>query len=465
MDWKFLSDMGRQHRERDFRLGFLSTVTNQVIHFWGFRSIVFAFLAIFLVWEVTTRSLVAYLAETAPDTAIRLGSTHSTPLLNLADGKLNRQQLPKNGEPTNTDSIGLRQDADPQADIEIQSWAEVALFNDPLNARALRILGQLAEKNSDEERAERLMQGAVRRSLRESVAVYWLMQKSYDKQDYGAAVRYADALLRTRPQIIAQVMPTLAAIAEHKDASDELKKLLADNPPWRGQFFQHLPAKISDARTPLDLFLSLKDTPNPPALSDLQGYLHFLIGHKFHELAYYTWLQFLPSEQLGNTGLLFNGSFEVAPSGLPFDWVVMSGSGVTIEVATRPEQDEERALFIEFGHGRVDFRGVTQMTMLAPGRYRFQGKYKGEIIGRRGLLWRVTCVGGATPAIGQSPMVIGVAPTWKDFEFSFTVPATDCRAQIVRLVFDARSESEQFVSGSVWYDDLRIVRADKIVAQ
>ena len=29
---------------------------------------------------------------------------------------------------------------------------------------------------------------------------------------------------------------------------------------------------------------------------------------------------------------------------------------------------------------------------------------------------------------------------------------------MVVLVFDARSASEQFISGSIWYDDLQIVR-------
>ena len=43
----------------------------------------------FLVWEVITRSLVAYLADTNPKAAIRLRSTDPTALLNLAQDKLN----------------------------------------------------------------------------------------------------------------------------------------------------------------------------------------------------------------------------------------------------------------------------------------------------------------------------------------------------------------------------------------
>ena len=55
-------------------------------------------LAAFLVWEVITRSLAAYLADASPEAAIRLWSTNPTALVNLADLRLNsalepRQQL------------------------------------------------------------------------------------------------------------------------------------------------------------------------------------------------------------------------------------------------------------------------------------------------------------------------------------------------------------------------------------
>ena len=59
-------------------------------------------------------------------------------------------------------------------------------------------------------------------------------------------------------------------------------------------------------------------------------------------------------------------------------------------------------------------------------------------------------------------MVLGVTRSWKEFDITFEVPATECHAQQVRLVHDARSESEKLVTGSMWYDELKISRIEQM---
>ena len=456
------------------------------------RILVLAPLILFLVWEVVTRSFAAYLADTRPDIALGLRSTNPTALLNLAQDKLDLDPTAKNIESVVAllrdearqetfvaKGIQSAQDLDLSAGTQLstaesplpppdtnqqataaqaRSLAELALLNDPLNARAFRILGQLSQRTKDELHTERLMQAAVRRSLQESEPVYWMMLKSYRAGDYRSAIHYADVLLRTRPNLPQAAMPLLGKISENRGAVGELKQILAGNPAWRFKFFGLLPNYISDARAPLDILLSLKDTPKPPSAAERNPYLNLLIRHQFYELAYYTWLQFLPPEQLSKAGHLFNGSFEVAPSGAPFDWQFTGQSGVTIQIADRPDSQGERALFVSFGHGRVEAFSVKQIAMLPPGDYQFRGRQKFDIASARGLPWRITCANKAQALIGQSATVNGAGSTWEDFEFSFTVPSTDCPAQYVQLALDARSASEQFVSGSTWYDDLEIVR-------
>jgi hypothetical protein len=97
--------------------------------------------------------------------------------------------------------------------------------------------------------------------------------------------------------------------------------------------------------------------------------------------------------------------------------------------------------------------------MLGPGRYRLEGSHKGEVIGLRGLRWRVVCADGGS-TLGESILFNGLVPSWKEFAFGFEIPPAGCRAQYVRLALDARSASERFISGSIWYDELRIVSDD-----
>jgi hypothetical protein len=446
------------------------------------RLLILAPLALFLVWEVLTRSLVAYLADASPETAIRLRSNDPNALLNLAYDRLNRDATLKKIGPVATpprddstpltiapkgvqstkeiDLTATRPDnlssavTDPQTMAQARSWVETALLEDPLNARALSILGQLSRGTSETS----FMQAAARRSHLESMAVLWMMRKNYEEGDYRSAIQYADILLRTRPQAPQAAMVALGRLAEIPGANAELKRLLKSNPRWRSTFFSLLPANISDGRTPLDLLLALKNTPTPPTNSELSPYLKFLIEHGLYELAYYTWLQFLPPEEISKAGYLFNGSFETTPSGLPFDWTFDKESGVTIEIADRTDGMGAHALFMEFGVGRVEGLSVAQVVVLPPGDYQFKGAYKADIVSQRGLQWRVVCANKAKPVIGESPTVIGAESDWREFEFAFTVPDADCPAQSVQLAFTGRSASEQFVSGSVWFDDLHILR-------
>lgn len=420
------------------------------------RAILFSAFAAVLVWGVIARTFAAFLAaDGTPEQALHIRSQQSTALVALAQKYFNGLDSFDVQEPV------LERDRANAENVEqARRMAEQALFADPLNARALRLLGQIADRSGDEQLAQRLMQAAARRSLNETMAVAWMMGKSAEQRDYPAVMRYADILLRSRPQVRLAIIPFLAWMAENGDTVAEIKDLLSRNPPWRAQFFDALPGNIADARTPLNLLMAVKDSPVPPTTKELRGYLNFLISRQFYALAYYTWLQFQLPEQLASIGYVVNGGFEAPPSALPFDWSISEGAGTTVGVDTPPGERTNHALFVRFDNGRVEFSGVSQLVVLSPASYRLEATYKGELLGRRGLKWRVTCVGGTTGVIGESRMILGESSSWKPLQFTFSVPSSDCPAQYVRLDLDARMESERFVSGEVWFDNLQISRVN-----
>lgn len=467
------------------------------------QTIALCAVGVFLAWQVVSQSLAAYLADGAPEITLWLHPQQPSALINLADQALNapadttraggeaadpglgqtanasRNMAANPQTPDNTvkfvrnldrafsafETVGQDQSVTrpiaPDNASAVRAWAETALHNEPLSPHALRILGLLAEADGDDAGALKFMDSAARLSLHDSAADFWLMQKSARAKDEKSALYYADVLLRTAPDLATYVVPVLAHLAEEKGSSRLLSGVLADNPPWRKQFFAALPNSITDARTPLGLLMALRTSAVPPSRIEVGDYIDFLVARKFYDLAYYTWLQFLPPEELRSAGRLFNGNFEVTPSGLPFDWQIQSGAGVTVDIVPRSDKAGGHALLVDFQYGRVDFRGVTELVMLAPGTYEFKGQYKGQLSGPRGLKWRVVCVGTAAAPIapvGESPMIIGMTPTWRTIAFSFTVPAKDCKAQFVRLDLDARMASEQLVSGSMLFDELQISR-------
>lgn len=461
------------------------------------RFIVLGLLAGVLTFWIITRSVAAYLAETSPEAAMHGLLAHPRALITVADvGYRERKEKEASapevgfniadetnlaGENENQAGVMTPESSsepatqhggsNPPSRAEIQSWLQSALREDPLNARAFTLLAQIeASRNSeqeftqeDEDRITPLMRAAAQRSLQESNAVQWMMRTSLEAGNYPAALHYADTLLRSRQAVAQDAIIALAQITKAMIARDgepkQLTQLLATNPPWRRQFLTGLPKYVTNALTPLNILLALKDSPHPPVPEDLVKYLDVLVRKGFYDIAYYAWLQFLPPEQLSTVGLLFNGGFESPPSPSPFDWTFSETRGVTIRVLKSPNKDGSHALFLDFGAGRVEGLRVSQLLMLPPGDYRMQGKYISELISKRGLQWRLLCTKDEQ-LIGKSqPVSEGSGgASWEDFSFSFSVPARECPAQRLELIFDARYASERFMSGSIWYDELKILR-------
>lgn len=415
------------------------------------RARVFIFVVgLTLCWFVVSHSLVAYLSATAPQKTLFLRHDEPKALVALVDAELNADEAEKADS-----SAPARKQITSKRLRLLRERVETAAMVDPLSSRAYRLLGQIAELQGFAGEAEKFMRAATRHSLNESLAVYWMMRKSFEQKNYAAAAYYADALLRSTNRTDV-ALPILARMAEDKKGKLEVEKLLSANPSWRSSFFSALGAYVTDARTPLELFVSLRDTQASPKPEELNAYQLWLIQHDLYDLAYYVWLQFMPPEKLEGVGFLFNGDFEAQPSGSPFDWRWAEGKNVGVDFVSRPRNAQDHALMIEFGPGRVELPTINQAIMLPPGEYLFKGLLMGDIVGPRGLQWSVSCVRGG--GIGESEMILGPFAEWRSFEFSVVVPDSGCSAQSLQLTLAARSASEQLISGEIWFDELSISR-------
>jgi hypothetical protein len=415
------------------------------------------------IWAILTKSLPYALGPTQPDLALKLNPNNPIALITKAELLRTKfielaTTVKRNYSPGyETKAVMSERDligASEALRNEIRELALRAISVDPLNARAFRFL---AETSDDPDQIRILMQKAFQRSRRESFAAFWLLNDSFTRRDYQSALEYGDILLRTRSGFGELVFGYFALISEDDQGRELLTKHLSNEPVWRTDFLQALPVKAKNLGTPLSLMSTLQDSVKPVTQKEIEPYLNFLISKDRVELAYNTWLQFLPKADLENIGLLTNASFEREPSGLPFDWRFGKGDNALAEIVSLGEGRANRVLHIVFTEGRVQFPEISQIFLLKPGRYYFQGQIRGTITGKRGLRWRLQCLSGARRILSETEMLMGQLQQWRSFRFEAEVPELEeCRGQVLRLLHDSRSASEQLVSGEVWFGDLRL---------
>jgi hypothetical protein len=419
-----------------------------------------------LFWLILTKSLSYVVAETSPEFALWLYPNHPVALLTLADSARNQLLELSRPDASTTSEEKAAIAATPPSNEnlekrkslrdEIRSLAMRAIANDSLNARAFRLL---AEVTDDPEQIRALMQEAVKRSRRESTAVFWLMNDSFERKDLAGVVEKADILLRTRPQLAPYVMNYLGNVAGDEEGRTLLVSLLAQNPPWRGAFLSALPRNTQFTDAPLELMLALKDTGNPPTDAELAPYLTILLSKDLAGLAYSAWLQFRTPEKLASLKFLNNPGFADDPSGLPFDWQIARGINVGLDFVRLSASDADRAVRFSFGNGRVKFPQMSQILMLSPGRYRFTGSFQGGIVAKRGLRWQFRCMGGKKTSLAETDMIYGRVGALQEFTLDVDIPSNDdCQAQQVRLYHDARSASEELITGEISLHALNLTR-------
>lgn len=405
-----------------------------------------AALAALLCYLVLTRTFVSYLNRVAPDMALAIRSSDVE-----AELKLARIRLASAAE----HGGDVRETAE-----QIRQQLFRALSIEPLNAAGFELLGIVSAQANDTASATSFMEAASARSRRTPAALLWLMHQKFLEGDTEAALSYGDALLRIRPEAISGVVPAFAQIVERPSGAGHMIATLSTRPPWREKVLYALNGKTRNRETPLTLLSGLKKSAYPPTPREIGAYLRYLLDGGNYEATYYAWLQLLSSERLGSAGLLFNGNFRFPSSGLPFDWTIEGGSGAIAEIAVGQGPKEANALSLELGGGRVDFRPISQLLLLAPGRYRLVGLSKGNLKGLRGLQWQIACLAKRSETIGESEPFLAGSSGWTEFTAAFEI-RPGCKSQLLRLVLDARSASETFVSGSFAFADLRIRRDEQ----
>jgi CTP:molybdopterin cytidylyltransferase MocA len=425
-----------EHREAAGRRAWL---VKQETSVWRLGILVCALVALgWVAWRITAQTAAQSLAESHPDVALSWVADQPTALNQRV-----RQELTK---------------LDGNLDLA-REWAQRALRSNPLNVRALTLLGLIAERKGDQKSADALMRISGARTWSDRTSQAWLLNRAVRSGNYLDAISHVDAILRMEGYSSqTPLYPMLAGFTADPQAFKALTTLLAESPPWRTWFLSELSARLPNQTRLIQLYAALNETENPPTKKELWPYLNRLIKDQNFEQAHQAWHETLSPEQRADKTYPFNGDFGIAVDGLPFNWNLEASPGAHVQIVTSVDGGKKRALYVEFSGGRASFANVKQLMMLPSGDYTFRGSVKTkELRTSRGLWWHIFCANNSTRTLAHTELVSGTKP-WTDFTVKFEVPATDCRAQWLRLELPARVASESRIEGQVWYQDLRIAR-------
>ena len=213
---------GHSHERRE-TAGRRAWLVKQEISLWRLGILVCVLLALIWVgWRIIAQTAAQSLARSHPDAALSWVADQPTALNQLAQQEL----------------------VDPDGNLDsAREWAQRALRSNPLDARALTLLGLIAERKGDQKSADALMRISGARTWRDPTADAWLFNREFRRGDYAHALPHADAMLRMDYECAkTELFPVLAAFTADPLAFKALTDFLATSPPWRTWFLSELSA-------------------------------------------------------------------------------------------------------------------------------------------------------------------------------------------------------------------------------
>lgn len=308
----------------------------------------------------------------------------------------------------------------------VEALALKALENQAINAKALRVLGYVADAKGDTAAAEKYVRMAARLSRREPGAQLWLIEAAARKGDVAQTLVHYDIALRTKPDTQTILFPRLLTAIEDREIRAALKPYIRAKNGWAASF---LPFAISNSKnlpTLVDLIVEtggLADAESAKAQElDL---LARLVAGGFFDEARRLYLQMPGTKVARMTNAAFDVSDRDARFG-PMGWQLIddpdAGGGFTGKAG---ERQTTLALFANSATTRPV---ATKLLYLTPGNYLFSVRLASLDRGDGGFLrWQLRC-----PAIP-------VAPIWTidsinaSLRASFSIPA-NCPVQFLDLI-------------------------------
>lgn len=308
----------------------------------------------------------------------------------------------------------------------VEALALKALKAQAINAKALRVLGYVADAKGDSVRAENYVRMAARLSRREPGAQLWLIEAAARRGDVAQTLIHYDIALRTKPDTQTILFPRLLNAIEDRAIRTALKPYIRAKNGWGASFLPFAITNSKNLPTLVDLIVEtggLADAESAKAQElDL---LARLVAGSFFDEARWLYLQMPGAKPARLTSAAFDTSDRDADFG-PMGWQLVedpdAGGGFTGKAG---EQQTSLSLYANAATTRPV---ATKLLYLNPGNYLFSARLANLDRGDGGFLrWQLRC-----PAAGGEP-VWAIDSINASLRAAFAVPS-NCPVQFLDLI-------------------------------
>lgn len=315
-------------------------------------------------------SRVAVTRETAPDAALAL-SPHDPDALALKSDLL------------------LAKTADGLSMTETVRTARLAVAARPINARALRVLGMLAQARGKDAEGDRDLALAARASRRDLGVQLWQIERAIAANNVPAVLQNYDVALRTNAASAPLLFPILTAALDDPEIQTKFAPYIRQNPPWLAAMLNHAVMNSKNPAAILSTILTAGRLPDGSAFRNIENRLIVqLAGARQYNAARDLYLRLRGADATVPTDVRLTKS-AVDPRFSPMTWQTIYSGGVGGELT--PSADDASYQLHLVAEDRQSGPAAQKLLYLANGAYR--------------LSWRQTALAnniGATIAMDLS---------------------------------------------------------------
>lgn len=298
-----------------------------------------------------------------------------------------------------------------------------ALKQAPLAAEPYLLAAVDALARGDTQRGDRLLEEARRRDPRLRLARLLLLDRYLREGRVAEAVVEMKSLDSLVEDAASALTAALAQMTQDPKTAQQMVPLLRRLPSLQEAVLENLVASGASESAVLNVAgpaaQSGQSEPWKAAL------LSRLVANRDFGEAWDLWKRFTRFQDTGQGKGIYDPAFAGLPGPAPFNWqLTATGPGVA-------ERSRNRGLQVDY-YGRDNGELASQILMLSPGRYRFSARATGDAAGEGSrLVWSIACTPGDA-GLMRLPMT-GVASAPRQFDGLFTVPASGCAAQWLKL--------------------------------